>query len=182
MPQTLIKERPIIEHPPTRIKEIEIEHSLEEFSSWMDSRFRIPVVGWHFGLNAIIDLIPGVGDIASSLIAIYLLISAVRYRVPKISLLRMGLNIAIYFVVGLIPWLGDLFGAWWKPNQRNLRILKSRATASPEEVAKGRTSDWLFVGMIVGVLFLLLFSSLAIAYFIFSSIIQLISLLLFPPR
>lgn len=177
MPQTLIKELPIIDHPATRTKEIEIERSLEELSSWMDSRFRVPGLGWRFGLNPIIDLIPGIGDIATSLIAIYLLISAVRYRVPKISLLRMGLNIAIYFVVGLIPWLGDLFGAWWKPNQRNLRLLKSRATASPQEVQKGRTSDWLFVGLIVGMLLLLLFSSLAITYFILNAIFQLISLL-----
>jgi hypothetical protein len=59
----------------------------------MDSQFALPVLGWRFGLNVIIDLIPGIGDVASSLIALYVLISAVRYRVPKITLLRMALNI-----------------------------------------------------------------------------------------
>jgi hypothetical protein len=58
------------------------------------------VLGWRFGLNAIIDLIPEFGDIITTIVALYILISAVRYRVPKITLLRMGLTIAIYFIVG----------------------------------------------------------------------------------
>ena len=78
----------------------------------MDNRFRVPVLGWRFGLNAIIDLVPGVGDIATTIIALYVLVSAVRYRVPKITLLRMGLNIAIYFIGNLVPFVGDLFAAW----------------------------------------------------------------------
>jgi len=47
------------------------------------------VLGWRFWHDAIIDLVPGIGDIATSLVAVYVLISAVRYRVPKITLLRM---------------------------------------------------------------------------------------------
>ena len=94
----------------TRPSNVEIDQRLERLSRWMDSQFRIPVIGWRFGLNPIIDLIPGFGDIATSLVAIYVMASGIRYRVSRITLLRMAINIAIYFIVGLIPWLGDLSG------------------------------------------------------------------------
>ena len=144
---------------------VQIERELEVLSELMDNQFRIPILGWRFGLNAIIDLIPEFGDIATSIVAFYVLVSAVRYRVPKITLLRMGLNIAIYFIVGLVPFAGDLLGAWWKPNIRNIKLLRRRATVPAAEARHGRTSDWLFVGGIVVVLLALLFGSLALAAF-----------------
>src|SRR6266581_5110467 len=128
---------------------------------------RHAVLRWRFGLNAIIDLIPEFGDIATTIVALYILVSAVRYRVPKITLLRMGMNIAIYFVGGLVPFAGDLFDAWWKPNIRNINLLRRRATVSAEEARRGRSSDWWFVGAIVFVLLAMLFGSLALAAFFF---------------
>src|SRR5216110_1143066 len=136
--------------PVLRPTTIQIERELEVLSQLMDNRFRIPVLGWRFGLNAIIDLIPEFGDIATSLVALYILVSAVRYRVPKITLLRMGLNIAIYFLVGMLPFAGYAFDVWWKPNLRNLNLLRQRATVSAAEAKRGRASDWWFVGAIVG--------------------------------
>ena len=129
---------------------IQIERELEVLTQLMDNQFRIPIIDWRFGFNAIIDLIPEFGDIATTLVALYLLIAAVRYRVPKITLLRMGLNIGIYFVGGMIPFIGYLFDVWWKPNVRNLSLLRRRATVSADEAKRGRTSDWLFVTFIIG--------------------------------
>lgn len=146
---------------------IQIERELEVLSQLMDNQFRVPVLGWRFGFNAIIDLIPQFGDIATTLVALYVLVSAVRYRVPKITLLRMGVNIAIYFLVGLVPIGGDLFDAWWKPNIRNINLLRKRATVSAEEARRGRSGDWWFVGAIVFVLLAMLFGSLALAAFFF---------------
>src|SRR5882757_7956048 len=91
-------------NPVLRPTSIQIERELEVVSQIMDNQFRIPVLDWRFGLNAIIDLIPNFGDIATTIVALYILVSAVRYRVPKITLLRMGMNIAIYFLVWLIPF------------------------------------------------------------------------------
>src|SRR5437773_7881059 len=153
-------------HAVLRPSSIQIERELEVISQLMDNRFRLPVLGWRFGLNAIIDLIPEFGDIATTIVALYILVSAVRYRVPKITLLRMGLNIAIYFVGGLIPFAGDLFDAWWKPNIRNINLMKRRATVSAEDARRGRTSDWLFVAIIVGFLLALLFASIALGGFV----------------
>ena len=132
----------------------------------MDSQFQIPLLGWRFGLNAIIDLVPGVGDTATSLVALYVLASAVRYRVPKITLLRMGINIAVYFVVGLLPWLGDIFDAWWKPNLRNIALLRRHATVTANAARRGRTSDWIFVGGIMLFLLALLAGSLTLTYIV----------------
>jgi hypothetical protein len=143
-----------------RPSSIQIEKELEVLAQLMDNQFRIPIIDWRFGFNAIIDLIPEFGDIATTLVALYLLVSAVRYRVPKITLLRMGLNIGIYFIVGMIPFAGYLFGVWWKPNVRNLNLLRRRATVSAEEAKQGRKSDWLFVALIVGTIVVLFFGSI----------------------
>jgi hypothetical protein len=153
--------------PVLRPKSVQIERELEILSQVMDNQFRIPVLGWRFGLNAIIDLVPQFGDVATTIVALYVLVSAVRYRVPKVTLLRMGMNIAIYFVVGLIPFAGDLFDAWWKPNIRNINLLRRRATVSAAEAKRGRTSDWLFVALIAGGLVALLFGSIALTLFFF---------------
>ena len=141
---------------------IQIERELEVFSQFMDNQFRVPVLGWRFGMNAIIDLVPGIGDFATSIIALYLLVSAVRYRVPKITLLRMALNIAIYFIGGLVPLAGDIFAIWWKPNMRNLNLLRARATVSAADGHQGRVTDWLFVGGVVAFLITLLCGSIIV--------------------
>ena len=170
IPQSEIPNRKVV-----RPSAVQIERELEVFSQIMDNQFRIPVLNWHFGMNAIIDLVPGIGDVATTIVALYVVISAVRYRVPKVTLLRMALNIAIYFVVGLVPLLGDIFAAWWKPNIRNLNLLRRRATVSAEQAKHGRSSDWLFVGVIIASLMALLFGSLAISAFVLWFLIKNVS-------
>src|SRR5947208_11369410 len=128
---------------------IRVEESLERLSWVMDDLIRVPGLGWRFGLDAIVGLIPGFGDTATSLVSFYILVAAVRYRVPKVTLLRMGMNIGIDYVVGSFPLVGDLFDAWWKSNQRNVALLSQRATVSATEARKGKLSDWLFVGLII---------------------------------
>ena len=115
----------------------------------MDDVFRVPVIGWRFGLDALIGLVPGLGDTSTALVSFYILAAAVRYRVPKITMLRMGLNIGIDYVFGSLPVVGDFADAWWKSNRKNLELLQKRATVSAEEARSGRTSDWLFVGGII---------------------------------
>jgi hypothetical protein len=136
--------------PVTRLeRSVKIDESLERLSWIMDDLVRIPVVGWRVGLDAVVGLIPGFGDTATSLVSFYILAAAVRYRVPKVTLLRMGLNIGIDYAVGSLPLVGDLFDAWWKSNQRNVALLSKRATVSESEARQGRLSDWVFVGLII---------------------------------
>jgi uncharacterized protein DUF4112 len=130
-------------------RSVKIDESLERLSWLMDDLIRIPGVGWRVGLDAIVGLIPGFGDTASSLVSFYILAAAVRYRVPKVTILRMGMNLGIDYLVGSLPLVGDLFDAWWKSNQRNVELLSKRATVSASEAREGKISDWLFVGLII---------------------------------
>ena len=140
----------------------------------MDDMFRVPVLGWRFGLDALIGLIPGLGDTATSLVSFYILASGVRYRVPKITLLRMGLNIGIDYVVGSLPLVGDFLDAWWKSNHKNLDLLKRRATVSADEARAGRTSDWLFVGAIIIGLIGLAVASAFVSFYLLYKLFELL--------
>src|SRR5262245_10236857 len=152
-----------------------IDKSIERLGWLMDDLFRIPVLGWRFGLDAIIGLVPALGDTTTSLVSLYILASAVRYRVPKITLLRMGVNIAIDYALGSVPVVGDLFDAYWKSNQMNVALLKRRAQVSAVDTEKGRASDWLFVRLIILGLVVLLLGSAALSVFLLVKLGQLIS-------
>jgi hypothetical protein len=133
-------------------KEVQIQESIEWLGWLMDDMIRVPGINWRFGLDALVGLIPGFGDTATSLVSFYILAASVRYRVPKVTLLRMGLNLGIDYALGSLPLVGDLFDAWWKSNQKNIALLRERAAVGAEEARSGRLSDWLFVGLIMFVL------------------------------
>ncbi len=153
-------------------KQIEVEQSLDQLSRWMDGLFRIPGTGWRFGLDALVGLIPGVGDTATTVVSLYILAAGVRYRVSKATLLRMGANIAVDYLIGAIPFVGDLFDVYWKSNQMNVELLRRRATVPAAEARSGRVSDWLFVGLIALGLVALLAGSIALSFFLLSFIFQ----------
>src|SRR5881392_3294798 len=90
-------------------KQIEIEKSLDTLARYLDGLFRVPGTGWRFGLDALIGLVPNVGDTLTMLPSFYILIAGVRYGVPKITLLRMAFNIGLDYLVGSIPLIGDAF-------------------------------------------------------------------------
>ena len=151
----------------------DIERSLDQLSHLMDGLFRIPGTGWRIGLDAIVGLIPGVGDFATSAVSFYILAAGVRYRVPKVTLLRMAANIGVDYVLGSIPIVGDVFDVAWKSNQMNVELLRERASVSAEDAAHGRTSDWLFLGVIVLGLLALLVGSIAVSLWL---LVQLVGL------
>jgi hypothetical protein len=155
-----------------RARPVEIEESLDQISRWMDGLFRIPGLGWRFGLDAIVGLIPGVGDTLTSVVSFYILAAGVRYRVSKITLLRMGLNIGVDYVLGAVPFVGDLFDAAWKSNQMNMELLRRSATVSKEDARRGRISDWLFVGLIMLTLVALLIGSVAVTIYLLSLVVN----------
>jgi hypothetical protein len=147
-------------------RSVTIEDSLERLSWLMDDLIRVPGLGWRFGLDAIVGLIPGFGDTATSLVSFYILVAAVRYRVPKVTLLRMGMNIGIDYLVGSLPLVGDLFDAWWKSNQMNVELLRKRATVSASEARQGTLSDWLFVALIILLLAGLVIGAAAVSFYL----------------
>lgn len=149
-------------------KNAEFEKGLDDLARYLDGLFRIPGTEWRFGLDALIGLIPNFGDTLTSLASFYILIAGVRYGVPKITLLRMAFNIGLDYLVGMIPVIGDGFDFFWKANQQNIELIRSRATGH----GKGRTSDYLFVFGIIGVLVLILIGSILVSVYVIASIIS----------
>jgi hypothetical protein len=147
-------------------RDIKIDESLGRLGWLMDDLIRIPGLNWRVGLDALVGLIPGFGDTATSLVSFYILAAAVRYGVPKVTLLRMGMNLGIDYLVGSLPFVGDLFDAWWKSNQRNVELLNKRATVSAEEAREGKISDYLFVGLIIVLLIGIVLGAAAVSVYL----------------
>jgi len=142
-------------------KRIEIEDGLESLSKYLDDWVKIPVVGWRFGLDALIGLIPNIGDTMTSVASFYILVAGVRYGVPKITLLRMAFNIGLDYVVGVIPFVGDAFDFFWKANKQNMDLIRERGTGK----GKGTTGDYIFVlGMLLLLIGILIGSILVSLY------------------
>lgn len=136
-------------------KRVEIDEGLDSLAHYLDGLFRVPGTTWRFGLDGLIGLIPNIGDTLTFFPSMYLLFAGVRYRVPKITLLRMALNIGLDYMVGAIPFVGDAFDLIWKSNKRNIELIRTRSTG----VGEGKRSDYIFVFGLIGVLILILLGS-----------------------
>ncbi len=143
-------------------KQIEVEKNLDDLSFYLDGLFKVPGVGWRFGLDSLIGLVPNVGDTLTFLPSMYILVAGVRYGVPKITLLRMAFNIGLDYVVGMVPFIGDAFDFVWKANQQNMDLIRTRAAGH----GKGTTSDYIFVFGLIGLLIFLLLGSILASGFI----------------
>lgn len=123
----------------------------------LDSSIPIPGTRFRFGLDSLIGLVPGVGDLAGGALSLYIILESARMGVPRSVLARMGWNVAVDTLVGAVPVLGDLFDAGFKANMRNLALLEGMV----REPVESRRSNRRFV--LVLSLGLLLLSAGAIA-------------------
>ncbi len=121
----------------------------------MDDLFKVPGTRWRFGLNPILDLIPAVGDGSAAMFSGLTLFTAIRYRIPKIVIARMGTNVLVNAVIGLIPGVGEAFAFWFRPSSRNYQLLKKHLPVTDVGQPPSTRKDWLFVMGTVTVLFLL---------------------------
>lgn len=151
---------------------------LESLFKWlalvMDESLRVPGTGFRFGLDPIIGLIPGLGDTASALISTFSLIYAARCGVPRITIARMSLNILINEIVGIIPGVGDAFSFWFKSNVRNYQLLQKHFGASSR---KARKSDWIFVMVVIGLLFLVVATGILVSILLLRAMLHLLHLI-----
>jgi hypothetical protein len=97
---------------------------IRRLSYLMDSSFRIPFVGWKVGLDPILGIIPGVGDLLSTGVSVYIVSLAIRFKLPITKVIQMLMNVGIETLLGIVPVLGDIFDAYYKSNIRNLEILE----------------------------------------------------------
>jgi hypothetical protein len=122
--------------------------ALRGIARLLDSAFVVPGTSYRVGLDPILGLVPGLGDLISPLFTIAILWQGVALRIPRAVQLRMIGNAAIDGLIGLIPLAGDLFDFAWKANVRNLALLERHAF----EHRRASAGDWLFATTMVVVL------------------------------
>ena len=123
-------------------------------ADWLDQRFTIPGTSIRIGLDPILGLIPGIGDMIANLAGSAIILIAAQYRLPKIVLLRMGLNVALNAMIGAIPVFGDIFSIWFRSNVKNAQLL-DRYVGTENRVSN--FSNWIFViAVIIGIVLLLI--------------------------
>ena len=117
------------------------DQTLRHLEVLLDEAFRIPFTPIRFGIDGIIGLVPGLGDVLAGLLSLIIPIAAWIRGVPYITLIRMSANLGIGVLVGTIPILGDAFDIAWKPNRRNYRLLQ-RHLGEPR---RHTWKDWAFL-------------------------------------
>lgn len=100
---------------------------LRRWAVLLDSAFRVPGTNVRFGLDAIVGLVPGIGDLVAPVFTLALLGTALKMRVPAVVVARMVLNAAIDMVIGLVPLAGDVADVFWKADLRNVALLERHA-------------------------------------------------------
>lgn len=99
---------------------------LQTVANLLDSAFVIPGTRQRVGIDAVIGLIPGIGDVLTTLLSSYIIWEARNLGVSKLALTRMLANLGVHAAVGSLPLVGDLFDAFFRVNQRNMRILRAQ--------------------------------------------------------
>ena len=117
----------------------------------LDAAVTIPGTNIRVGLDALIGLVPGVGDMAGAAMSGYIVLAAARLGAPTPVLLRMLLNIGVDGVIGSVPLLGDLFDVGWRANLRNTALLDAHL-AAPERTR--RASGGIVAGVVVALVLL----------------------------
>lgn len=106
---------------------------MEVMAKLLDNAFAIPGTNQRVGIDAIIGLVPGFGDVATTLLSSYVIWEARNLGVSRVALGRMLSNLAIHATIGAIPIVGDLFDAFFRVNQRNMRIVRAQLLRPPTE-------------------------------------------------
>ena len=120
----------------------------------LDTTVKIPGTPFYLGLDPLLGLIPGIGDILANLIGTAILILAARLQVPQVVITRMSLNLLINGAVGAIPILGDFFSIWFRSHARNAELLRRAATQPSRETQQARFYVAGIIGGTVGLLLL----------------------------
>ena len=139
------------------------EAMIEQIAWLMDRS--ISIGGVRVGLDPVLGLIPGLGDVFSSLISTVLIVQAHRAGVPKATVMRMMVNVGIDTAAGAVPLVGDVFDFAWKANTRNLELYRKavRGQRRPGQ-------DWAFLALVLLCLAVLVAIPLLLAIWLFQAI------------
>jgi len=102
---------------------------LDALATLLDTAFVVPGTQIRFGVDALIGLIPGIGDVITTLLALYIVFEARELGAPPLLIARMLGNVAIDGIFGAVPLVGDAFDAAWRANRRNIKLLREHLAA-----------------------------------------------------
>jgi hypothetical protein len=127
----------------------------------LDDAVTIPGTNIKLGLDFLIGMIPGIGDILGGILSSLIVLQAVEQGASKATILRMAVNILIETVVGAVPVAGDVFDAFWKSNVRNVRILEG---AIVDRQRRTRADRWFVFAVISGVMLVTVGCAVGVVY------------------
>ncbi len=119
---------------------------LKALSRLLDDSIGIPGTPYRIGIDPLLDLIPGIGDVLGMMASAYIIYGAQQLGLPRAALVRMLLNVAVDGVVGAVPFIGAVFDAGWKANVRNVALIEAHV----HEARPGRRDFWLLVLILAG--------------------------------
>jgi hypothetical protein len=129
------------------------DRTLHGLEILLDEAFCIPGTGIRFGLDGIIGLVPGLGDVLAGLLSLVIPLAGWVRGVPYVTLARMAANLGIGVLVGSVPILGDIFDIAWKANRRNYRLLCRHLDSSRLDSSRRHTGrDWAFLLLLAAAL------------------------------
>jgi hypothetical protein len=125
--------------------ELDARKRLELLAWLLDDSIQLPGLNMRIGIDGLLGLIPGLGDVLSALISSYIVAEASRLGASRAILLRMSGNVLVDTVIGSVPFIGDLFDLGFKANRRNVQLL----TEFLDDPQKTTRSTWFFCVLLV---------------------------------
>lgn len=125
------------------------DESLEGLARLLDDVFRIPGTNIRFGIDPLIGLIPGIGDLISGAASFLIIYAGWQRNLPRVTTMRMVANVAIDTVLGSVPVIGDVFDAAWKSNRKNLALLQRESAGTSKKHTAMDTLFLVLIGLVV---------------------------------
>ncbi|MGC9502383.1 MAG: DUF4112 domain-containing protein [Baaleninema sp.] len=148
-------------HPENRTQTV---RQLRRLSHLLDNAIPVPGTPYRFGLDPILGMVPGGGDVAGALLSAYIILQSARLGLPKASLGRMFANVLLEMLLGVIPVFGDAFDFAWKANAKNVELLESHVRA-PQDSSAADVRFAVFLGLVLlGVALLLVVFSVTVLW------------------
>lgn len=144
---------------------------LRQMSHLLDNAIAIPGTKVRFGLDPILGVLPGGGDVLTGLMSVYIVFEGARMGLPAPTLGRMGFNIVLDTLTGLVPVLGDLFDVTWKANSQNVALLEKHV-ANP---VPSRAADKVFALLIIVGLVALVLGMAALSVWLITQVVGLLN-------
>jgi hypothetical protein len=143
---------------------------LEHWAWLLDNSIRIPGTSIKMGLDSLIGLIPGIGDITGGALSSYILLQAVSTGVAPIVIARMAVNIVLDTLIGMIPLVGDIFDIAFKANLRNIELMSNYYNSPREAVTRNTISIVIISISLISVLALIIWITIKIFVWLINAI------------